>query len=79
MAKVEQYDSSRPGIEYVLRREDDHCHNDVEMSEALTAVIKKAQRVERHPLASDLVEHLRSQGVKAGFGDFLESVRRSAE
>lgn len=78
MAKVEIYDSSRPGIEYVLRREDDHCHNDVEMSEALTAVIKKAQRVERDPLVSDLVEHLRSQGVKAGFGDFIESVRRGA-
>ena len=79
MAKVEPYDSSRPGIEYVLRREDDRCHNDVEMSEALTAAIKKAQRVERDPLVSDLVEHLRSQGVKAGFGDFIESVRRGTE
>lgn len=76
MCRVELYDSSRPGIEYVLRREDDRCHNDVVMSEALVAVIKKGQQVERDPVVADIVAHLRSQGVKAGFGDEISSVRR---
>ena len=78
MGKIELYDSSRPGIEYVLRREEDWCHNDVVMSEGLISSIKKNQREERDPLAVELVSYLRSIGAKAGFGDEMSSIRAGA-
>ena len=78
MGRVELFDSSRPGLEYVLRREADESHNEVELSEGLTSVLKKAQRDQRDPLALEIIAHLRSLGVRAGFGDEMEAIRNGA-
>ena len=44
--KIEVFDSSRPGIEYVLKEEGHSQERIVEMSQALRAFIKKIQRTE---------------------------------
>jgi hypothetical protein len=83
MAVVESYDPCQRGIEYVLRREDDRCHNDVEMSDGLISGIKKIRKGNepyygRDPLALELVREFRTEGVRAGFGDEMLAVRRGA-
>ena len=79
MARIELFDSSRPGIEYVLRREPDGHSNEVEMSEGLISQIKKIKNgTDRDPLVADLVASLRAAGVRAGFGDEIEKVRGGA-
>lgn len=77
MSRIELFDSSRPGIEYVLRREPDGHGNEVEMSEGLVAQIKKIQNgTDRDPLAASLVATLKANGVHAGFGDEIALIRR---
>lgn len=79
MSRIEIFDSSRPGIDYVLRREPESHGNEVEMSEELIRQIKKNQRAEeRDPVVDDVVAMLRSQGVKAGSGDMMQAIRRGA-
>lgn len=79
MARIELFDSSRPGIEYVLRREPDGHGNEVEMSEGLISQIKKIKNgTDRDPLVADLVASLRAAGVRAGFGDEIEKIRGGA-
>lgn len=79
MSRIELFDSSRPGIEYVLRREPDGHGNEVEMSEGLISQIKKIRNgTDRDPLVAELVASLRAAGVRAGFGDEIKKVRGAA-
>lgn len=77
------FDSSRPGVEYVLRDESPNQERMVEMSQGLIATIKKNQKAsnlagERDPLAFEIIKILKASGARAGFGDEMDSIRLGA-
>lgn len=81
--KIEVFDSSRPGVEYVLRDESPNQERMVEMSQGLISTIKKRQKasklaVERDPLAFEIIKILKASGTRAGFGDEMDSIRLGA-
>ena len=79
MEFVELFDSSRPGIKYVLRREPDGYGNETEMSEALAEEIKKLRKQKiRDEFALEILECVKVNGARAGFGDEMEQLRRGA-
>lgn len=79
MRVVDIFDSSRPGIEYVLRREPRGHGNEADMSEGLTSEIKKRRKQRLcDELGMEIVNILKASGVRAGFGDKMEAIRRGA-
>lgn len=81
--EIRVFDSSRPGVEYVLRDESPNQERMVEMSQGLISTIKKAQKSyklaeKRDPLAAEIITILKARGVRAGFGDEMDSIRLRA-
>ena len=79
--RIQTFDSSCSGISYVLRDESREQERIVEMSQALTAFIKKKQKQQhdpyagRDPLSVEIIKALRNKGAAAGFGDQMTELR----
>lgn len=76
---TEVYDLRKNGLGYILKTNGHDSDDTVVLSRSLNTFLKRKKVDPYHgcdPLSVELVKILKSQGVKAGFGDQMESIRR---